>query len=167
MAHGGWTEGGPSFTVPAGITVHFYIPHGATAANPSVQMHILERSNYADRHVYRGGDACYNYSLAKVFGHGADVGSADYYSQVEVYMDQAGAGVERGGRNWAPNLVSVRNRMLHSRSVTLESLIYQVKAAHADISNFYVLACRAVFSRGSWTKRSRILPHEQIRIPMV
>lgn len=164
MAHGGWTEGGPTFTVPDGITVHFYVPHGATAANPSVQIHILERSNYADRNVYGPGSTCFNYNLGKVLGHGGDITGSDYYGMVEVFMDQAGAGVSRGGRNWAPNIVSVRNRVFKGRFVNLESLIGQVKAAHSDITTFYVLACRAVFTRGTWYRRGRIKEHEQVRI---
>jgi hypothetical protein len=170
MAHGGFTEGTDGmFTVPAGVNIHFYIPHGATANNPSVQLHILERSHHVDNHIYGPGQECYNYQLQKVLGHGADVGGkgsrGGYYLQVSNYMEDAGLSMAHAGpRNWAPNIATVRHRIFSSRSVTLESLVHQVKDAHAGLTDFYILACRAVFRRSGPLNRRHITAHEAIRL---
>lgn len=148
MAHGSWKEGGAQFIVPEGITVHFYIPHGATAANPSVQTHIIKDHHSAVQDVHEGQE-CYNYSLAKVLGHGADVGCELprlYNLKVQDYMEQFNSPNLRKGE-WAPNIATVRNRVFYSSSVTLESLINQVTGHCGTITHFYILACRHILTR--------------------
>jgi len=160
MAHGSWTENSAKFNVPAGTTVHFYIPHGATAANPSVQTHIIKDHHSAVEDI-GAGQECYNYSLAKVLGHGADVGAEKprwYNLKVQQYMEQFNT-PNLGKGEWAPNVVTVRHRAFHSGSVTLDSLISQVKTHCPTITDFYVLACRAIFSEDG-----KLQPHEAVKV---
>jgi hypothetical protein len=161
MAHGRYTLGRGVFHVPAGVTVHFYAPHGSTLVNPSVQTHILENHSATVRDV-GPNEECYRYELGKVFGHGADDGGGEYYQNVHQWMQDANdrfGTVRKEGLPpyWAPHVVSVRNRFQMNKLVELESLIAQVRAYRGAISHFYFLACRAKFSPGRGLRRGRIV----------
>ena len=147
------------FVVPAGVTVHFYVPHGDTANNPSVQTHIHENRHVVSEDIAAGGK-CFNYRLSKVLGHGADTAEEmprDYNMRVQEFM-VGGAGGVQNARSWAPNVVTVRNRLLSSSSITLQDLITQVRRVHPSMSHFHMLACRAVFTKGV------MLPHTAIKV---
>ncbi len=162
MAHGGYTLGTGKFTVPGGVSVHFYVRHGDTANDPQAAIHVgTKLQNRLVGETVGPGQQCYNYGLSKVLGHGASGlsmgGESNYYSVLVDMMEMAGPQADRGGRNWAPNVVTVRNRMLQSSSVTLESLVTQVKAGYPGITDFYVLACRAVFTSATMFSGGRML----------
>jgi hypothetical protein len=161
MAHGGYTIGRGVFLVPAGVTMHFYAPHGSTLVNPSVQTQILENHSAAI-HDLGPGRECYRYELGKVLGHGADDGGGEYYQSVSRWMEDA---TERYGNPrkdglppyWAPHIVSVRNRGNRRQTVELESLIEQVRAHNNAVTHFYFLACRAKFTARRGGRRGRLV----------
>lgn len=153
MAHGGYAMGDGQFAVPGGVTVHFYAPHGVALNDPSVMENIQLMKNPV-AHDVAAGQNCWNYKLYKVLGRH---GGGDSYLDVEMFMDQAHgfmddvragrfAAVDRAGnRRWAPNVVTVRNRTMRDKFVTLQTLITDVRGRLPTITDFHILACRTVF----------------------
>jgi len=161
MGHGRYTLARGVFLVPAGVTVHFFAPHGSTLVNPSVQTHMLANHS-AIHHDIGPNQECFRYEVGKVLGHGADDGGGEYYQQVYDWMQDASArfGIARKAGLppfWAPHVVSVRNRYSLTKLVELESLITQVTAHNPAVTDFYFLACRAKFLPRRGFRRGRIV----------
>lgn len=141
--HGGSDSGdyvldNRSFTVPTGITVNFYQPHGfiLAAGTKELRDHNPVAHPTATDLVHTGGDKCVNYILSKDQGRHLS-GDAEYAAEWE--MDYAGTQAVCGDMGIV--MVTVRNRWFHA-GVTLKACIDEVTDAVPGIKTFNCLFCR-------------------------
>ena len=100
-AHGGYLFENRSFTVPAGVTLHFYSDHGSSVMDPGRGALELSRRHHRAvvRETLSEGDTCHNYLLSKSWGDHIHKGEPD-----KVDHDTASKEIK------SASLLTVRNR---------------------------------------------------------
>lgn len=142
-AHGGCLDGdyffdNKSFTIPDGVTVHFYQPHGYILGFGSAALRNGNPKGHGGTtdQEYSGGEECPNYILTKDQGRHLS-GDANYAAQWE--MDYTSTQKLCGDLGIV--MVIVRNRWFHA-GVTLKAAISEVTKAAPSITTFNCLFCR-------------------------
>src|SRR5262249_9928989 len=86
-AHGGFMAENRSFTVPDGVTIRFYVEHGASLCDPGVvkfaTFSLLSKAVVNEE--FTGGESCRGYLLSKYQGaHAGESGTetVETYNQV-------------------------------------------------------------------------------------
>ena len=156
IAHGGIIDKTRKFTVPAGITIEFFVEALQSNSAPDgleglIHKHITDRTAIAANPAlaanranlrYEAQSACPDYILAKAFGTHYDVvDSRTNYSRVRDLLQTNVAG---HGLNWIPHVVTVRNRksLLTKQNVWLSVLVEKILAAKPGVTTIYCANCR-------------------------
>ena len=156
MAHGASVDRTRKFTVPAGVTVRFFVDAGDknTAHGgilPFIAQHIQDRGNGvvadegAGRRTYVAEQPCPDYILSKALGrHFRDAGGQASYLQVRNALH--GVQYPGNGANWIPHVVTVRNRTspFLNQNIWLSTLIAAIRRAKPGVENIYCANCRSV-----------------------
>lgn len=141
IAHGGKLHGDTTFTLPANVSVSFFVPD-----SQALQTNMLFNVKYAgDDAMMRplppitGPGNCPDYSLAKFAGKHNTAKSS--YVDMNRYMQER----LNQSPHTCPHLVSIRSRSLfkgYSKIVKLSEVITAVLGHEPSINLFYVAACR-------------------------
>ncbi len=129
-----------SFTVPAGVTINFYQPHGYILGFHSGALRDQAPIAHGgtDDQTYTGGDKCENYILTKDQGQRLNGSQQDAETFEMTY-----AATQSLAQDLGIVIVTVRNRWFHA-GVTLKSAVSEVTAAAPGIKTFNCLFCRAI-----------------------
>lgn len=164
IAHSGQLMGDGTFRMPPGVTMHFYVNHGALRTSNPRQMIRDGASDDAKTlgdwrfaEVFKASAEIPNYTLQKVVGSGWKVPANGFgdqpvsYHDVQQYMranaqDYEGYKNARNrplGWNWVPHVLSVRNRRgVHGGHVRLQDAVDAIRAHDSNIDQFYFGGCR-------------------------
>ncbi|MEM6537549.1 MAG: putative adhesin [Pseudomonadota bacterium] len=162
-AHGGFLKGNKTFTVPQGMTVNFWAPHGYVLKDPGIQAMYRTRG-LSPVETVPGGKSSIDYALTKYQGsHGGSKGKpAETYSsianaiagedkRVEDYLDrllkaknekEAERFQQQLASSGAMNVITIRNRKLRG-TVWLSELVKQVQKKQPNIKSIHCSFCRA------------------------
>ncbi len=153
--HGGLLHGDGQYALPAGTTIHYYVPHGQ--ARLSRPANGIRAGSMGDNPGIRvaGPANIENYRLRKGVGSGWS-GEAFSYHDVEQKMNDNQGYVAHVGGDWCPHVVSVRRRFrMIGKTILLGDIIDAVQQHDATIVEFYYGACRGDYS-GSAVKSALI-----------
>jgi len=85
-AHGGGLSGNVMFSVPSGVSVHFYVPHGFTLQDPGIALAAARRQ---PTETVVGPGQCHDYELSKFQGrHG---NNAETYESISTRVERESA----------------------------------------------------------------------------
>jgi hypothetical protein len=124
-AHGAVLPG--SFTIPAGLDLHFYGKHSAAIRDPGA--YDIMKGNYQVLETQRGGDTCSNYLLSKYQEEGGD----ETYESLQANLDMNAGAISRlanrtaviTDRNFAFefDVLTIRNRWHHKLGVSFSTVL--------------------------------------------
>jgi len=172
-AHGGYVSANRSFTVPKGVTINFYGPHGAALIDPNISEYFRRQANAKpiEGEVYTEGMECRNYLLSKYQGaHAGESGkeTVETYKQIAdsvrisdlnrtkhfaslmkaATLGQSDAkkikmSMERIEATRGANVLTIRNRWNVVMGVPLKDAITEAKKAYPAMREFHCLFCRS------------------------
>ncbi|MDI1448912.1 putative adhesin [Polyangium sp. 6x1] len=163
LSHGATYENSGYFTVPQGVTIHFFTPPGVPL--PGSVTDLILRDSHLLHEDVTAGKQCPNYYLSKVVNTKA---APEDYKAIEGLMYSAYQGVithgyrrkdprdkdwnEKDGTwagtnivRWAPHVVTVRSRSIFTgylKVISLREVLEIVLNKYRHITDFYVAACR-------------------------
>ena len=161
-AHGGYWAGTKKFTVPNGVTLHFYAPHGNVLSDPGISF-LYNQPDMKPTETITGGHPCYNYILSKYQGRhgsqketyeaiagsvtGVDTRLQNYQSDLNKALDKGNERVvgvllkgAAGLRN--AHVVTIRHRRLRT-DVNLKYVIDKVRESYPEVTEFHCSHCRS------------------------
>jgi hypothetical protein len=171
-AHGGFMAENRSFTVPAGVTLYFYGPHGASLLDPGIN-NFYDRMHEAEPvEVITAGQRCRNYLLSKYQGaHAGESGTetVETYDQIsnkvritDLNRTKTFGQMMRYGRLQSPDttmvkvnmeqlmgrlrgasILTIRNRWDIVFGVPLSDALKEAKKAMPALREFHCLFCRS------------------------
>lgn len=165
-AHGGYRKGNLTFSVPYGVTISFYGPHGFILQDPGVKIMSQELAQFAVE-TKKQGEQCINYILSKYQGTHNTAGETyesisdtiedfqNRFLQTQDKMRSMGNvnDLSKGQLSRynmmsanlrslnAMNVATIRNRW-YSPDLTLEYVVKEVKKAVPSITHFHCSFCR-------------------------
>ena len=175
-AHGGFISGNSTFTVPQGVTIDFYGPHGAAMIDPNIDDYMRKSGDAMPVERATAGSQCRNYYLSKYQGaHAGQSGKEvvetydDLHARVTItdralashantvmQASQVGAAnPERAAiaksqieRIRGGNILTIRNRWNILLGVTLKDAIDEARKAFPAMTDFHCLFCRSYMLGG-------------------
>ena len=170
-AHGGYVSANRSFTVPSGIKIIFYGPHGAALLDPTITSFLRNQGEAEPVEIFEGGDDCRNYLLSKYQGaHAGESGKevVETYSQInqgvstrdkvrankfdilmksstvkEPDAKRAKLAMEQIEHTRGGSVLTVRNRWHTFLGVPLKDAIGAARKAYPALREFHCLFCRS------------------------
>ncbi|MDC0749892.1 putative adhesin [Polyangium mundeleinium] len=162
LSHGATYENSGYFTVPQGVTIHFFTSPGVPL--PGSVTDLILRDSHLVYEDVKEGKQCPNYVLSKVVNTKA---APEDYLGIDGLMHSAYEGVKRFGYRqkdkrdkdwndngtwagtnvvrWAPHVVTVRSRSIFTgylKVISLREVLEIVLNKYRYITDFYVAACR-------------------------
>jgi hypothetical protein len=133
-----------TFTVPAGVTVNFYQPHGYVLGYDTCFLRNGPPAAHGgtDDQSFSGGSTCTNYILSKDQGRHL-TGDADHARDME--MDYVGT--QAVADELGIVMVTVRNRWFHA-GVSLKSAVQEITRAAPGLTTINCLFCRSTETSG-------------------
>jgi len=156
-AHGGGLSGNVMFSVPSGVSVHFYVPHGFTLQDPGIALAAARRQ---PTETVVGPGQCHDYELSKFQGrHG---NNAETYESISTRVERESADLLKYRRRVADassdvmrqgaqvqldsvhpfHAVTIRNRFA-SADMRLSEVIRKVREVMPMIKVFHCSFCRS------------------------
>ncbi len=156
IAHGS-SYSGTTFKVPVNCLVQFAVDPGQPyrASDGPINSFLSEQAPVFSTERYTGGNHCPDQLLQKALGkHWRETKhpcSEQYYQALQEAVD---AGYK--ANNWAPHLISIRNRKLHPHSaiVWLSEVVRLVQEYDPAINRFYSFACRTRLTNEEVVKKA-------------
>ena len=170
-AHGGYVSANQSFTVPKGVKIIFYGPHGAALLDPTITSFLRSQGEAEPVEVFEGGDTCRNYLLSKYQGaHAGESGKevVETYGQInqgvatrdkirtnkfdilmkaskvsEPDAKRAKLAMEQIEHTRGGSVLTVRNRWHVFLGVPLKEAINAARKAYPSLREFHCLFCRS------------------------
>ncbi|MBW6399862.1 hypothetical protein KPL78_18530 [Roseomonas sp. HJA6] len=159
-AHGGFVFENRSFTVPAGVTLKFYTPHGSAVIDEGQFALNVAQFDYTVAEEITGGQPCHNYLLAKAWGTHTFGDDEDdkriTYARAEAMLDaQDDRRTRQTQRFGAPmdsvaSLVTIRNRWDLWTGIPLETVIHEVRQVMPTLTTFHCTFCRSAGLHLPW-----------------
>lgn len=162
-AHGGFYKSTKTFTVPPGMTIHFWAPHGYTLTDPGIKAMYTTRG-MEPMETVMGGKPCIDYALSKYQGsHGGSKGKpAETYASIAKAIATEDKNLismlkrlEHAKEDWqvegalgqiaasgSMNVITIRNRALRG-SVWLSELVTKVRKHASSINTLHCSFCRS------------------------
>ena len=168
-AHGGFMSEGRCFTVPEGVTLHFYGEHGASLIDPGISDFFRNQGKALATESIGPGAKCRNYLLSKNQVKNNKLKNSETYEVIKktsdtrdmiranhfkVLMSASTAGnvnPERAGRAWEQlttmgpggNCLTIRNRWNVMFGVPLADAIKAAKKEMPSLRDFHCIFCRS------------------------
>lgn len=170
-AHGGYVSANKSFTVPAGVKLVFYGPHGAALLDPKINRFIDKHADAEPVEVFEGGQECRNYLLSKYQGaHAGSTGTkvVETYGQIASGVSandlarrnkfdtllqaasvaspdatQVKLSMSEIDKTRSGSVLTIRNRWNVFMGVPLKEAITDARKAFPTLREFHCLFCRS------------------------
>ncbi len=176
-AHGGYWFGTRRFTVPRGVTISLYAPHGTALIDPGIDF-LKADAVVQPEEVIRGGAKCYDYQLSKFQGrHGSQNETYQAINRSVTTGDQdvgalqrdANLALDRGDEgtlnqllvmastNRNAHVVTVRNRWFNKLGVSLTHVISKVRKSYPEVTEFHCSHCRSNVLRQALNEASNVM----------
>ncbi len=165
-AHGGFVSENRCFTVPKGITLHFYGEHGASLIDPGIAEFFRNQGRALATESVGPGEKCRNYLLSKYQGKHNKVGET--YGQINQTVDtrdrvrvnnfkllmgassttnpdkqKADRLMEQLEAGPGGSVLTIRNRWNVVFGIPLEDAIKAAKKEMPTLSDFHCIFCRS------------------------
>ena len=161
-AHGGYWMGTGKFTIPQGITIYLYAPHGTVLSDPGIDFLTNEKGN-EPIDILQGGSQCWNYILSKYQGrHGSQKETYQSIAShvkknddiISGFNESINTALDKGNevaankminyaiKNRGAHVVTIRHRRFKA-DVNLKHVIDKVTAAYPDVTEFHCSHCRS------------------------
>jgi hypothetical protein len=135
VAHSGRKPEDGGTHMPAGTSTRFYVPDGSENRGNVASSVALRREGRCVAETINPHEESWDYRLGK-FREAKRLGPT--YGNIKLEMEENA----RSGGPWQPHVVTIRNRIIGSRTMHLSDVIREVQQSHPHITEFHLAGCR-------------------------